>query len=101
MLGTSRNQPKLENMVVELGGEVFKGEEGIGVWMQSNLSNTYPFRVFVDAYVVLVLLLIGCTSVQASTMEQNMKLKLDVDEALVLKTFKNKIPCTFGQNVGE
>eukprot|EP00957_Ditylum_brightwellii_P014525 1093411-Ditylum_brightwellii.AAC.1 len=34
-------------------------------------------------------------------MEQNMKLKLEADEALVIKTFESKLPSLFGLKAGE
>eukprot|EP00957_Ditylum_brightwellii_P200626 15293839-Ditylum_brightwellii.AAC.1 len=88
-------------MVVELGGEIFKREDNVRTWMEINLPNTYPFGVFIDVYVIMELALVGYTNVQAQTMEQNMKLKLEADIALVIKTFENKLPSLFGLKVGE
>eukprot|EP00957_Ditylum_brightwellii_P169838 12927150-Ditylum_brightwellii.AAC.2 len=69
--------------------------------METNLPNTYPFGSFVDVYVIMECVLVGHTNVQAQTMEQNMKLKLEADEALFIKTFKNKLPILFGLKAGE
>eukprot|EP00957_Ditylum_brightwellii_P138236 10537163-Ditylum_brightwellii.AAC.2 len=66
-----------------------------------HIPNTQPFGVFVDVYIVMELVLVGHIHVQAHTMEQNMKIKLEADEALVIKTFKNKLPSLFGLKIGE
>eukprot|EP00957_Ditylum_brightwellii_P171729 13073676-Ditylum_brightwellii.AAC.1 len=66
--------------------------------MESNLPNTYLFRVSVHFYVIMGLVLVGYTNVQAETIEQNLKLKLETDEALVIKTFENSL---FGLKAGE
>eukprot|EP00957_Ditylum_brightwellii_P133019 10142420-Ditylum_brightwellii.AAC.3 len=101
MLGVMWSQTGLENMVMELGGKIFKGEDDVHAWMEIDLPNTSPFGVFVDVYTIMELVLVGHTNVQAQIMEQIMKLKLEADEALVIKTFKNKLPSLFGLKAEE
>eukprot|EP00957_Ditylum_brightwellii_P203538 15335085-Ditylum_brightwellii.AAC.1 len=79
-------------------GDVFKGDADMRSWAESNLPLKYPFGVFVDVYVILKLVLLGHTNVQATTMERNQKLSLEADEVLVLKTFENKLPTLFGRS---
>eukprot|EP00957_Ditylum_brightwellii_P027570 2084313-Ditylum_brightwellii.AAC.1 len=64
---------------------------------RKTLPSGHPFRVFVDIYVVLEMILVGHTNVQAATMEHNYKLKLGTDKALLLKTFQNNLPTLFGR----
>eukprot|EP00957_Ditylum_brightwellii_P088594 6748059-Ditylum_brightwellii.AAC.1 len=66
--------------------------------MEDHLPPSHPFGVFVNVYVVLELVLLGHTNVQAATMECNQKLYLKADEAMVLKTFKNKLLTSFGRS---
>eukprot|EP00957_Ditylum_brightwellii_P107632 8211510-Ditylum_brightwellii.AAC.1 len=47
------------------------------------------------------LVLVGHTNVQTQTMEQNMKLKLETDEALVINIFENMLPNLFGLKARE
>eukprot|EP00957_Ditylum_brightwellii_P103010 7850842-Ditylum_brightwellii.AAC.1 len=82
MLGAMRGHTGSENMVVELGDEIFKGEDDVHTWIETNLPN---IGVFIDVYVIMELVLAGHINAQAQTMEQNMKLKLKSDEALVIK----------------
>eukprot|EP00957_Ditylum_brightwellii_P123231 9396108-Ditylum_brightwellii.AAC.1 len=81
--------------------EIFKGEADIHTWMEPNLPPACLFGVFVDAYVVFELILMGHTNIQATTMERNMKLKVEADKALVLKTFENELPTLFGRSAGD
>eukprot|EP00957_Ditylum_brightwellii_P183506 13978470-Ditylum_brightwellii.AAC.1 len=69
-------------MVAELVGDIFKGEADVRAWIESNFPDSYPFGMFVVVYVILELILIGHAAVQASTMEWNMKLNIQADEAL-------------------
>eukprot|EP00957_Ditylum_brightwellii_P187647 14288946-Ditylum_brightwellii.AAC.1 len=101
MLGAVKCQSGAESMVVELREDIFKDEVDVCAWIESNLPDWYPFGMCVDIYVMLELILIRHTNIQASTMEYNMKLNLQADEALVLKTFENKLPTLFGQPASE
>eukprot|EP00957_Ditylum_brightwellii_P102040 7777282-Ditylum_brightwellii.AAC.1 len=83
-------------MVVEMGNQLFKGEGDVRAWIEAHLPPSQPFGVFMDVYVVLEMILLGYTSVQAATMERNQKLSLEADEVMVLKTFENKLPTLFG-----
>eukprot|EP00957_Ditylum_brightwellii_P160798 12242041-Ditylum_brightwellii.AAC.1 len=98
MLGALKGQSGAKNMVVEIGGEVFKGEANVRAWVETNLPILHRFGVFVDIYVVLELILLGHTNIQASTMERNQKLQLEADKALVLKMFESKLPTIFGRS---
>eukprot|EP00957_Ditylum_brightwellii_P025394 1920832-Ditylum_brightwellii.AAC.1 len=51
-------------MVVEIGGEVFKGEADVRAWVEANLPTSHPFGVFVNVYIVLELILLGQTNDQ-------------------------------------
>eukprot|EP00957_Ditylum_brightwellii_P027228 2058626-Ditylum_brightwellii.AAC.1 len=84
-------------MVVKIGGEMLKGEEDVRAWIQSALPSSQPFGVFVDVHVVLEMILLGYTSVQAATMERHQKNSLETDEALIIKTFENKLLMLFGR----
>eukprot|EP00957_Ditylum_brightwellii_P170305 12963727-Ditylum_brightwellii.AAC.1 len=66
-------------------------------WIEENLPSNHPFGVFVDVHVVLELILVGHTNIQAATMEQSQKLSLEVDKAFILKTFENKLPMLLGR----
>eukprot|EP00957_Ditylum_brightwellii_P202409 15330044-Ditylum_brightwellii.AAC.1 len=96
-----RGQTGSEHMVMELGSKIFKEEDNMCAWMKMNLPNTYPFGVYIDVYVIMELVLVGHTHVQVQTKEQNMKLKLEANEALVIKSSKNKLPSLFGLKAGE
>eukprot|EP00957_Ditylum_brightwellii_P053883 4082208-Ditylum_brightwellii.AAC.1 len=69
-------------MVVEIGSHLFKGEGNVRAWIKEFLPPSHPFGIFVDVYVVLEMVLLGYTSVQAATMERNQKLSLEADKAL-------------------
>eukprot|EP00957_Ditylum_brightwellii_P043943 3334160-Ditylum_brightwellii.AAC.1 len=99
MLGATKGQPGNENLVVEMGSDIFKGEGDVQAWIEENLPSNHPFGVFVDVYVVLELILLGYTNSQAATMEGNQKLQLEADKAVVLKMFENKLPTIFGHSM--
>eukprot|EP00957_Ditylum_brightwellii_P063198 4797138-Ditylum_brightwellii.AAC.1 len=62
--------------------QLFKGEGDVRAWIEAHLPPSKPFGVFVDAYVVLEMILLGYTSVQMATMERNQKLSLEADKAM-------------------
>eukprot|EP00957_Ditylum_brightwellii_P201440 15325666-Ditylum_brightwellii.AAC.1 len=95
MLSALKGQSGAKNMVVEFGGEVFKGEADARAWVEASLSTSHLLGVLVDVYVVLKLILLGYTNVKASMMEWKQKLQSEADEALVFKTFKNKLATLF------
>eukprot|EP00957_Ditylum_brightwellii_P016371 1230850-Ditylum_brightwellii.AAC.1 len=97
LLGAIKSPMGAENMVVEIGSEIFKKEEDVRAWIQSALLSSQAFSVFVDVYVVLEMILLGYTSVQAATMERNQKLSLEADKALIIKTFENKLLTLFSR----
>eukprot|EP00957_Ditylum_brightwellii_P152203 11587429-Ditylum_brightwellii.AAC.1 len=101
MFGAIQSPTGAENMIVEMGRKVFKGEGDVRSWIEEFLPPSQPFGVFVYVYVVLELVLLNHTSVQAVIMEHNQKLQLEADEALVLKKFKNKLPTLFGRPLSE
>eukprot|EP00957_Ditylum_brightwellii_P019554 1474986-Ditylum_brightwellii.AAC.1 len=82
MMGAIKGQSGSEILVVEMGGDIFKGKGGVHAWIEENLPTNHPFGVFVDVDVVLELILLGYTNVQVATMERNQKLQLEADKAL-------------------
>ena len=68
MLGAVKSQMGMDNMVVELGGGIFKEELNVFSWIEVHFPDSYPFGVFVDIYVVIELILIRHTNVQVVTM---------------------------------
>eukprot|EP00957_Ditylum_brightwellii_P147002 11191694-Ditylum_brightwellii.AAC.1 len=84
-----------------MGWEVFKGEGDMCDWVECNLPYSYPFCIFVNVHVIMELILIGHTNVQAQTMEHIMKLNLQANRALVLKTFEQKLPTLSGRAVSD
>eukprot|EP00957_Ditylum_brightwellii_P015125 1140200-Ditylum_brightwellii.AAC.1 len=94
-------QKESENMVSEIGDNIFKGKQDVALWMEEKLQDAHPFGVFVDCYVLFEMVLVGHSNVQAMKMEGNFKLKLEADKALVLKTFKNKLLMLLGEPAGD
>eukprot|EP00957_Ditylum_brightwellii_P143799 10957377-Ditylum_brightwellii.AAC.1 len=100
-LAAMKGQKDSENMMMEIGGHIFKGKQNVALWIEEKLPDTYPFGVFVDCYILLKMVLAGHSNVQATNMERNFKLKLKADKVLVLKTFENKLLMSFGKPAGD
>eukprot|EP00957_Ditylum_brightwellii_P090046 6857643-Ditylum_brightwellii.AAC.1 len=88
---------KLQQTIQHLTDMVGAGESDVRAWMEIHLLLNQPFGSFVDVYVLLELVIVGHPNLRAATMKRNMKLRLEANKALVLKTFKNKLPGLFGQ----
>eukprot|EP00957_Ditylum_brightwellii_P020232 1526487-Ditylum_brightwellii.AAC.1 len=58
MLGAIKKPTSAENMVVEMGNQLFKSEGDMRAWIEAHLPPSQPFGVFVDTYVVLEMMLL-------------------------------------------
>eukprot|EP00957_Ditylum_brightwellii_P047623 3617937-Ditylum_brightwellii.AAC.1 len=47
LLSAVTGQHGAENMIVEIGGGVFKGEANVNMWSENHLPTSQPFGVFV------------------------------------------------------